>query len=356
MIYISHEYQAIYIHIPKCGGCYTRNILKKYYNFKSFNIKNNNHKDFCDDTKNFDMENFFCVSINKKGVLRYFYENSQFNKFMQMDSEKWKTYYKFTFVRCPYKKVVSGYQYMKRSKIYRNDKILDETEYYKDFSSFVRNRDKISNIGFFHAFITQYDHLLDNNDELKLNYIGNADNLSYELTKVLKNIGVKEIKHIEEYNDRQNVSIDEIPFYKHYDEETLLKINDLFDIDFKIFGFNKISDINEFNQIYSSEKEKDPFIINFKDILKNDAYTFKCIQKSLENNANELNRLIKIFFENIEIIHNIKKDDFSYNTHKQAINSLVSKNINLTLELKNISKINQYIENHCEINIETNIV
>lgn len=346
MIYISHELKAIYIHIPKCGGCYTRNILKKYYNFKTVNFKNKNHEDYCDNTKNYNVSKFNCVSINKKGILRYYYDNPVFNKLMNMDTDKWNSYYKFTFVRSPYKKIVSAYLYMVQSKVYRNNSIYDETDFYKTFIDFVNNKEKITNIGFFHGFITQYDHLLDCDNKLNINYIGNVDNLSYDLTNVLHLLGVKEIKHIESYDDKQNTSKHIIPFYEHYNETIFNEVNKFFDIDFKIFNLKKFENYNDFLFFF----KKNDIFNEPKDELKHEIYLYKYNSSKLKNTTIELERLTKLLFQNMEIIHNIKDSDFSYQTHKNAINNLLkcqNEIINDYTTLRNINKI---------VNTETNIV
>ena len=347
MIYISHELKAIYIHIPKCGGCYTRRILKKYYHFRSSNFKNENHSDFCDYSKNHNIEKFDCVSTNKKGILRYYYDNPIFNKRLNMDTEKWNSYYKFTFVRSPYKKVVSAYLYMKKSKIYRNNDWLDETEFYENFVSFIKNKDKITNIGFFHGVITQYDHLLNNKEELNIDFIGNTDNLSCDLIKVLNKLGINEIRHFENYEKKINSSKNDIEFYEHYDETTFNIVNNLFEIDFNTFQLQKFENYQDF--IYHFKNKSKPKVINDSDTLNHEFYLYKSIQCKLNNKTKEIERLLNLFFQNMEIIYKIKDDNFCYHTHKNEINKLLKSQRNLIDKIQNGKSMNSS-------NIDTSIV
>ena len=43
MVFIKDDFKSLFIHIPKCGGCYTRNILS-YYNYIDFFKDTKHHK------------------------------------------------------------------------------------------------------------------------------------------------------------------------------------------------------------------------------------------------------------------------------------------------------------------------
>ena len=77
-------------------------------------------------------------------------------------------------------------------------------ENFKDFIS-EDHLSSISDYGYFHTFISQYDHLIDtdtnNNNNININYIGKFENLNKDLITVLHNIGISKIKHTKYLED-----------------------------------------------------------------------------------------------------------------------------------------------------------
>ena len=49
MCSINHDKKSIFIHIPKSGGSYICDILRKYYGFKNYYIKRPDHNKFCNE-------------------------------------------------------------------------------------------------------------------------------------------------------------------------------------------------------------------------------------------------------------------------------------------------------------------
>ena len=47
MCSVNHELKAIYMHIPKVGGNTVKNILEKFYEFKTMYFINPDHLDYC---------------------------------------------------------------------------------------------------------------------------------------------------------------------------------------------------------------------------------------------------------------------------------------------------------------------
>jgi len=114
MIYISHELRAIYIHMPKCGGCYIRKILCEYYGFQNIYKNYKKREDyvkFFNNSEQVTDKDDGVDSIRKFGVLRYYLDHPTLDR-QRIDS--FKNYYIFTFVRNPYEKIVSGFLYVKK--------------------------------------------------------------------------------------------------------------------------------------------------------------------------------------------------------------------------------------------------
>ena len=239
MCSINHELKAIYIHLPKNGGLYVQKILEDFYNFKTLYFTHENHNDFSDlNVADIEPENNGFINFKKKGLLRYHMSSEKYNTVANLSQEKWKSYYKFTFIRNPYDKLVSAYKYI-NSNNYANKKV--------SFHQFIDNKDMCSDYTYFHAFISQYQQLLDLNNEMNINYFGKFENLNTELIHILKNIGVKKISHypVIEKNIAINRSIVDKNYASYYDDELLQKVNKIFDEDFVHFNYKKNENIED---------------------------------------------------------------------------------------------------------------
>lgn len=184
MCSINHDLKALYFHIPKTGGLYVENILERFYGFKTFYITNENHDTYVYDIKK-DVHPSGFLNITKKGMVEYYKTSERFNIIANMNEEKWNTYYKFTFIREPIKRFISGFNYLH----------LDTSINY-----ILNNNNSIKNYDYFHLFINQKNQL----NGLTFDFIGNQETLSNDLNYVLKKLNCKII-----HNKMENKKINE---------------------------------------------------------------------------------------------------------------------------------------------------
>ena len=236
MCSINHDLKAIFIHTQKNGGLYVQTILEQHYNFKTICFTRDDHEEFNDFTSTKPTDNNGFMQLRKKGVLRYFESSKQYNELANMNEEKWNSYYKFSIIRNPYDKIVSTWKYLKIKNLINDI----------SFENFIKEYSNCNDYAFTHAFISQYDHLLDTNNELKINYNCKFENLNEELVIVLNKLGC-EIKHpkiildkniIDSLNNKENYCI-------NYNDEIIGLVNNYFKDDFEKFNFKMCKNTNE---------------------------------------------------------------------------------------------------------------
>ena len=252
-MYINDNVQAIYIHLVKNGGNYVREILEKQYSYRHWGKKDHPcHDDFSDPTKK-DLDRYV-HSITKKGKVRYYEANTNIH------ADKLRTYFTFTFVRNPYERVVSAFAYLKRT-LYDHKKktgsfVLHKTpesiEYYDDFATFVRHRDDVVPVAYYHAFGTQYDQLVNEAGEINISYIGRVETLNDDLIACMTKLG-KELRHVDEifYGKRKNTTDwGDKDMVDCYDKTSFEFVNTHFAQDFERFGYRKYASWEEFVDQY----------------------------------------------------------------------------------------------------------
>ena len=215
MCSINHDKKAIFIHIPKTGGSYIANILEKYYGFNSYYLQRINHEKFCGGIDS---------SVDKHenkihGTLIYYKTSIHINKLMNMNDEKWNTYFIFTFIRNPYDRIVSGWNYVNKYNI--------------PFDNFLNINNKANSYDYWHVFMTQSRHLIDNNGKINANFIGKFENIENDLKNVLKKIGINNVVHIPYIKNSKKHN----DYKTYYTKETIDKVNLLMKEDFELLDY-----------------------------------------------------------------------------------------------------------------------
>lgn len=283
MCSINHEMKAIYIHVPKNGGLYVQNILEKYYGFKTLYFTRQDHHLFDKyDKTDFNKKNYKnivngFINIKKFGVLTYYKTSVEHDKLMDMSHKKWNDYYKFTFLRNPYTKIVSAYKYLVENS-------------FIPFEEFIDNKDLYNNYVYTHAFISQFEHIMNEEKKINLDYVGKFENLNNDLVEVLFKIGFDKIKHANII--KKNIKINkggDSNYHELYDQNILNKINIIFNLDFKNFFYDQINDINDFHSYFISltdDFQKNNQLLYQKLQNEDKIYQQNNIEISLDNNIN----------------------------------------------------------------------
>lgn len=231
MCSINHDKKAIFIHIPKTAGIYIRQTLSNHYDFETYLFKRPDHEIYCKTNYKLNKSKSLYFANNINGVINYYKTSDYLNNLMNMDNDKWNEYYKFCFVRNPYDRAVSAWNY------------LNDTEKLNiDFDVYLDMKNIVSENEYFHIFMDQTTNVIDgdNKNVLFIDYIGKFENLEEDFKKILINIGFKEdeITHDKKpINKRAHKK-----YLEYYNDKNIKKINEIYKDDFINFDYKMFDD------------------------------------------------------------------------------------------------------------------
>ncbi len=243
MCSINHDLKAIFIHVHKTGGSYIASVLKQYYGFETYYLKRPDHDTFClNKRKNPHQKNY---ENRVHGVYVYYKTSPHLNAKMNMTPQKWESYYKFTFIRNPYDRMISGWNHM-------NKKI--------PFSQYVTMKNIVSDMEYIHVFMSQAKHITNERGQIAVQFIGHFERLEEDLDKVLDHLKV----YYRIHNPYQRVNSHAHAHYSaYYDPTTLQIVNQLIQDDLKHFDYVRCDTIEDLI------KSSDPHKVENKDLIYN---------------------------------------------------------------------------------------
>ncbi len=220
MCSINHDLKAIFIHIHKTGGSYVASVLKRFYGFETYYLKRPDHDIFClNRFKNPNQKNY---ENRVHGVYMYYKTSPQLNAKMGMTPQKWDSYYKFTFIRNPYDRMVSGWNHMKKS-----------SKIPLPFDRYVTMKSMVSDMEYIHTFMNQAQHIWNERRQLVVNFIGHFERLEEDLDKVLTHLGI----YYRIHNPYQRInSHAHLHYSAYFNQGALDVVNGLIAEDLKYFG------------------------------------------------------------------------------------------------------------------------
>ena len=228
MCSINHDKKDIFFHIGKTAGIYIRNSLSNFYNFELYLIKRPDHIEYCE--SNLELNNNFSFCCHKP-IVQYFRTSSFFNNFTEMDDDKWNEYFKFCFVRNPYDRAVSGWNYL-----------METDNLNIDFDVYLKMKDIVTENEYWHVFLSQYETLIDKNGKMFIDFVGKFENLEDDFQIILKKIGFNKICHDKIFINRRKTD----SYKKYYTQEALDIVNKIYENDFIHFNYPKYEKLEDF--------------------------------------------------------------------------------------------------------------
>ena len=147
-----------------------------------------------------------------------------------MDDSKWKNYFKFCFVRNPYDRAVSGWNYL-----------METLKLNIDFEKYLGMKNIVSENEYWHVFLSQYESIIDENDNIFVDYVGKFENLENDFENILKKICFDKIKHKQIFMNRRNNE----NYKKYYTQKALDIINQIYEKDFINFNYVKYDKLED---------------------------------------------------------------------------------------------------------------
>lgn len=274
MLFVNFEMKAIYIPLPHTGRKYISNILYKYYGFDKIRIEKEDVSEFylTEDHLVYGLEAFNSeyYSITDKGLVRFVLDEATGGVYnTRITKEIWDSFYKFTFINDPYTRLLRSFNKC-------HNTLFDESIYFKELfnlekekanvdsnflnnctiDEFIKRRSGLPNIIINSTFITQTQHLLDLNNNINFQYVGETKYIDRDLITILITIGFTEIKHFKRSNWEKKLNIyhqnDNI--YDLLTNENIQMINDVFKEDFETFDFHKYNSVDEIKHLILPDK------------------------------------------------------------------------------------------------------
>jgi hypothetical protein len=245
MILLNHDLKAIYIHVPKCGGIYVAEILIQFYNF--IPLISCYHCDKPPIINSYFFEDKIILNVIKDGIVKTAQN--------LLPDTVWSTYTKFTFVRNPYERALSGYLFSKKTydDVGMHSQINLDHPGINIFEN-MNNVFKYMSIAFpyfyYHTMLSQSHHLLNKNNEIDINHIYNFDNIDGGLNEILCILGVTNIQ-LHKNIPKQNATIKEHNITYYFDDETINYINTMCEKDFINFNCKKFENKDDMMKYYN---------------------------------------------------------------------------------------------------------
>lgn len=148
----------------------------------------------------------------------------------------YESYYKFTFVRNPWDRVFSAYNFLKEGGFDEKDKTWAEKNLleYDTFDKFICEWVNARNINTKNHFVPQYKYICNAAGKVIVDYIGKFEKIQEDYEHIVDKIGVTATLH---HKNRTMSMNKELNYTEFYTEKTRRIIRDVYKKDIELLGY-----------------------------------------------------------------------------------------------------------------------
>ena len=212
---ISHRHRCIFVHVPKCGGTSIEDAMWP---------KTRTESDLWMGQDEHDNNKY------QPGGLQHLLA-SQIRE--EVGDDVFRSYFKFAFVRNPFDKATSQYEYMKRTANTLRRKIgMAKDAPFAEYVRLIQHHDHPH-------WAPQHRFLFSNDGELLVDFVGRFERFEADAQRVFDTVGLgarlgrwrfKRVPHSKDGGSR--------PHYReYYDNETREAVTAMYSRDFALFGY-----------------------------------------------------------------------------------------------------------------------
>jgi hypothetical protein len=143
------------------------------------------------------------------------------------------SYFKFTFVRNPWDRLVSAYHFLKQGGWEKNDEAWAEKNlgFYGSFDEFVVKWLNEKNIFSYHHFRPQYHYLCVSGFDVGVDFLGRYERLAGDFREICQRLGV--VVELSEINSSNRIS-----YKNYYDPKTRDIVSRVYKKDIDLLGYS----------------------------------------------------------------------------------------------------------------------
>lgn len=221
---VCHNLKCIFVHIPRCAGSSINRWL-----FTSGSITEKKQKDYEFPNTHIMYGNLY----TREGV--YELDHSTPEMFIKFVDQRYlDSYFKFTFVRNPWDRLLSEYF---RKKVHNDIRFIDTSQI--DFTDYIKilyeKFDEVLYSSQSHEtishFIPQYKFVFDSSGQQFVDFIGKFENLVYDLKIVASKIGLMSVQLGKSHSTVHS------SYVEYYNKKTINLVEQMYEQDIQTFDY-----------------------------------------------------------------------------------------------------------------------